>query len=168
MKKVLIAEDEILSAKILSAIVNKQGYKVVDIIKNGDYVLESFKKHKPDLLLMDILLQVKSDGISAVEEIRKFSDVPVIYITSFSDKPTKHRAKKTYPVEYLTKPVDSTELVKIMKHIIFLFPFSLEANFPEIKTKPSQFRMPPVGSSAWARTASTKWDFPNIHSPLLI
>ena len=66
---------------------------------------------------MDILLQGKSDGISAVEEIRKYSDVPVIYITSFSDKPTVNRAKKTAPVEYLTKPVDSTALVHIIKNI---------------------------------------------------
>ena len=78
MKKILIAEDEILSAKILSKIVNNEGYEVVDIIKNGDKVVESFKKNKPDLLLMDILLQGKSDGITAVEEIRKFSNVPVI------------------------------------------------------------------------------------------
>jgi CheY-like chemotaxis protein len=117
MKKILIAEDEVLSAKILKAIVDREGYKVVDVIKNGDDVVESFLKNKPDLLLMDILLQGKSDGISAVEEIRKYSDVPVIYITSFSDKPTINRAKKTAPVEYLTKPVDSSALVHIMKNI---------------------------------------------------
>ena len=117
MKKILIAEDEILSAIILKAIVDREGYKVVDVIKNGDDVVESFLKNKPDLLLMDILLQGKSDGITAVEEIRKYSDVPVIYISSFSDKPTINRAKKTAPVEYLTKPVDSTALVYIMKNI---------------------------------------------------
>jgi len=117
MKKILIAEDEVLSAKILKAIVDREGYKVVDIIKNGDDVVQSFLKNRPDLLLMDILLQGKSDGISAVEEIRKYSDVPVIYITSFSDKPTVNRAKKTAPVEYLTKPVDSTALVHIIKNI---------------------------------------------------
>jgi CheY-like chemotaxis protein len=117
MKKILIAEDEILSAKILSKIVNNEGYEVVDIIKNGDKVVESFKKNKPDLLLMDILLQGKSDGITAVEEIRKFSNVPVIYITGFSDKPTIRRAKKTTPVEYLTKPVDSIILVRTIKNV---------------------------------------------------
>lgn len=117
MKKILIAEDELLSAKILSKIVVNEGYEVVDIIKNGDFVVESYKKNKPDLLLMDILLQGKSDGITAVEEIRKFSNVPVIYITSFSDKPTIRRAKKTTPVEYLTKPIDSSELLKIIKNV---------------------------------------------------
>ncbi|MDZ7716984.1 MAG: response regulator [Balneolaceae bacterium] len=78
----------------------------------GKTAIEVAKELEPDLIIMDISLEGEIDGIEAMLEIRKFSDVPVVYITGNSDPYHIERAKKTNRLDYLTKPIEYDDLKK--------------------------------------------------------
>jgi signal transduction histidine kinase len=108
--KILIVEDEwIIGSNIQEALV-VLGYDVTSIAQSGGAALEKARKESPDLILMDINLQGGMDGIEAADRIQSFLDVPVIYMTSFTDEKTVERAKKTQPFGYIVKPFENGEL----------------------------------------------------------
>ena len=117
MKKVLIVEDELITAKVLSKLISNNGFEVSGIIKNGEIVASVVKEKNPDLILMDIILQGEKDGISAMEDVRAFSNVPVIYITGYSDNATVERARKTDSSAFITKPYQTDFLVSVINKI---------------------------------------------------
>lgn len=108
--KLLIVEDELLIAESLSTTLETIGYKITDIVSSGEKALQSIEKNVPDLVLMDILLHGDLDGIETAHLIQEDSDIPIIYLTSYSDLATLNRAKKTSPYGYLIKPVKEKEL----------------------------------------------------------
>ena len=116
-KTVLIVEDELILAMINRQIVESAGYKVAVTLTKGEDAVEYVKKFEPDIILMDIFLAGKQDGISAMEEIRKFSNVPVIYLTGNSDPASIKRAKKTNYNNFLIKPVDAELLQEAISKI---------------------------------------------------
>ncbi len=109
-KKVLIVEDEGLVALTIKKELERMGYDVVDIFASGEEALEGIEAANPDLVLMDIKLQGKIDGIETANEISKQYDIPFIYLTAHSEEETLRRAKKTEPYGYLLKPVNEKEL----------------------------------------------------------
>jgi len=117
VKKILIVEDEILLAMINQQIVENAGYTVVGSVTKGEDAIEFVQKNECDLILMDIFLDGETDGITAVELIRKFSQVPVIYVTGNSDLKAKTRAKDTNYSSFLIKPVLPQDLVHAISEI---------------------------------------------------
>ncbi|ABS55876.1 putative PAS/PAC sensor protein [Methanoregula boonei 6A8] len=103
-EKILIVEDEVITAKILEDLLNSLGYSVVARVKTGENAIKTAGKFRPDFVLMDIVLEGTMDGIDAAAEIRKRYGIPVIYLTAFSDDVTIGRAKETDPYGYLVKP----------------------------------------------------------------
>jgi CheY-like chemotaxis protein len=110
VKKVLIVEDDMIIAMVLERMVNKLEYTVLDKVIGGREAIKTANNHSPDLILMDIQLKDGVDGITAMEEIRKNSEVPVIYITGNSDQFNVQRAKATNYVDYLVKPIQMSDL----------------------------------------------------------
>ncbi|MCG6553703.1 MAG: diguanylate cyclase [Candidatus Magnetominusculus sp. LBB02] len=108
--KVMIVEDEGLTAAYIQDIVEGLGYVVVAHEYSGEDAVESAVKHAPDLILMDIKLQGRMDGIEASHEIRKRMSVPIVYLTAHSDKAILERAKVSQPYGYVLKPFNSKEL----------------------------------------------------------
>jgi len=102
--KILIVEDEGIVAKDLQHMLSGMGYRVLDVAISGEEALEKIKKQKPDLILMDIVLKGKIDGIEATKRVRRILDVPVIYVTAYGDKEKIERAKTTEPYGYILKP----------------------------------------------------------------
>lgn len=101
----------------------KFGYDVIDIISSGEEAITSAVELEPDLILMDIKLSGKMSGIDAAEEIKKYTDVPIIYITAYADEESIHKAKLTEPFAYIVKPFDEQLLhtsieIAIYKHQI--------------------------------------------------
>lgn len=88
------------------------GYDVVGKAIAGEEAIQKAIMLNPDVIMMDISLKGEMDGVQAMEEIRKVSDVPVIYLSGNSDKFNYERAKKTNFIEYLVKPITSDDLVK--------------------------------------------------------
>jgi len=112
--KVLVVEDERIISLEIRLILQKLGYEVVGSLQSGDQVLEKVKTLNPDLILMDIMLEGDTDGIQTIEEVRKVSDVPVIYMTAYSDHNTRERANATNPTNFLVKPIP----MKILEEIV--------------------------------------------------
>ncbi|HKK44285.1 MAG TPA: response regulator [Balneolaceae bacterium] len=109
-KKVLIVEDDMIISMVLERMITKLGHQVIDKVITGQGAIDSFFDLSPDLILMDIQLKDDIDGISAMQEIRKESDVHVIYITGNSDQYNLSRAKETNFVDYLVKPIQMSHL----------------------------------------------------------
>jgi CheY-like chemotaxis protein len=94
-KTVMIVEDDLILNLLYESYLEKLGYDAEGELVYGKTAIEIAKRIKPDLILMDISLEGEMDGIDAMTEIRKFSDVPVIYITGNSDPYHVERAKET-------------------------------------------------------------------------
>ena len=108
--KILVVEDEIIVAKDIQDTLKKQGYDVPAIALSGEQAIEKTEQIQPDLVLMDIVLKGDVDGIEAAEQIRSRFDIPVLYLTAYTDEQTVKRAKITEPFGYITKPFDKREL----------------------------------------------------------
>ncbi|XWN35800.1 MAG: response regulator [Balneola sp.] len=120
-KTVMIVEDDLILNLLYESYLEKLGYGAEGELVYGKTAIEVAKRIKPDLILMDISLEGEMDGIDAMLEIRKFSDVPVIYITGNSDPYHVERAKETNYLDYLVKPIEFDVLKE-----------SLEKNFEKL------------------------------------
>ncbi len=108
--KILIAENERIIAIDIKNSLHRMGCEVMEIVSSGEEVIRKVKEEKPDLILMGITLGGALDGIETAEIISSKYDIPVIYLTSYSDRETLQRAKITEPYGYLVKPFDSREI----------------------------------------------------------
>jgi signal transduction histidine kinase len=108
--KILIVEDELVTANVLSDVLSDLGYGVIDIVDSSDEAIAAIYRQIPDIILMDIKLRGSDSGIDAVNEIHKIAKIPVIYLTAFSDAETLEQAIATAPYGYLTKPLRYAEV----------------------------------------------------------
>lgn len=111
-KEVLIVEDDMIISMVLERMITKLGHKVINKVITGRKAIDCTFDLEPDLILMDIQLKDDIDGITAMQEIRKQSDVHVIYITGNSDQYNLNRARETHFVDYLVKPIQMSHLKK--------------------------------------------------------
>ncbi|MCF6188098.1 MAG: response regulator [Desulfobulbaceae bacterium] len=108
---ILIVEDDGIIAQDLLTRLNRVGYKSIATVASGEKALERTAQSVPDLILMDIVLKGRLDGIETAQEIRRQRlSTAVVYLTAYSDDVTLTRAKKTEPQGYLVKPVKDFEL----------------------------------------------------------
>ena len=108
--RILIVEDERIVALSLQKNLRELGFHVIAMTGIGEQAIEWAIDHQPDLILMDVMLSGKLDGIATADEIRQQLDVPIIYLTAYSDEETLQRAKVTEPFAYLLKPFDEQTL----------------------------------------------------------
>jgi PAS domain S-box-containing protein len=107
---ILVVEDEHIVAKDIRQELQRLGYIVPDVVSSGEDAIEKSGELHPDLVLMDIMLKGKIDGIKAAEKIRVRFDIPVVFLTAYADEDTLNRAKITEPFGYLLKPFDSRDM----------------------------------------------------------
>lgn len=107
---ILIVEDENIVAKDLENRLKGLGYTVNAIVPSGEEAIERAANLQSDLVLMDIKLKGKVDGIVAAKQIRTLFNIPVIFITAYADEETLERAKATMPYGYILKPFEDREL----------------------------------------------------------
>jgi len=111
-KRILIVEDEGITALDEAQILRDLGHEVVGIAISGETAVELADEDRPDLVLMDIKLAGEMDGLEATRKIRESQNIPVIYVTAFGSK-TASKALKTPPPEgigYIVKPYTVGEL----------------------------------------------------------
>lgn len=111
-KQILIVEDELIISLIIEKMVKNMGHRVLAKVRSGEEAVHAAESLQPDLILMDIRLQGEMDGIDAMNEIRKDSDIPVIYITGNTDQMYRNRIRRSEYLDFLTKPVTLDELSK--------------------------------------------------------
>jgi DNA-binding LytR/AlgR family response regulator len=109
--KVYIVEDEILLSKDLENILKSNGYNVVGVSQSGEEFLEKVVEERPNIVLMDIMLKGKITGIEAAKKLREMLDIPVIFLTAYSDENTVEKAKESFPYGYIIKPFREKELI---------------------------------------------------------
>ncbi|MBK9032169.1 MAG: response regulator [Myxococcales bacterium] len=107
---ILVVEDEALVAKDLQRSLNGLGYRVPATAGSADDALVCAERHRPDLVLMDVRIRGRDDGITAAAALRRRFGVPVVYLTAYGDSATVTRAKATSPYGYLLKPIKAEEL----------------------------------------------------------
>ncbi|VVB86569.1 putative methanogenesis regulatory protein FilR2 [uncultured archaeon] len=120
--KILVVEDETIIAMDIESRLKSYGYSIF-LAHSGEGAVKKAEEAQPDMVLMDIMLGEGMDGIQAAEQIHALFDVPVVYLTAYSDKDTLQRAKITQPFGYLIKPFAERELhvaieIALYKHKI--------------------------------------------------
>jgi CheY-like chemotaxis protein len=121
MSRIFVVEDEVIISADIEQSLTSLGYEVVGTAQSGVQALLEVEQSQPDLVLMDIKLARRLDGIQTTAAIRKRWSIPVIYLTSHSDEATLTRAKETAPHGYLLKPFNERDLrtaieVALRKH----------------------------------------------------
>ncbi len=109
--QILIVEDERLVAQDIAQILKDEEYTVCAIAPDGKTAILKVAEFCPDLVLLDIRIKGELDGINVGEQIQLFYDIPVIYLTAFSDSETLKRAQATNPMGYILKPFRSEQLL---------------------------------------------------------
>jgi PAS domain S-box-containing protein len=117
--KILIVEDEAIIAKNIASKLLKEGYDVVDTVYTGNDAIKSALEKNPDVILFDIKLKGEIGGIEAAEKIKSVKDIPIIYLTSYTDEDTFEKAKLTEPAAYLSKPFNTDELNRIIQLTLY-------------------------------------------------
>lgn len=108
--KILVVEDEAVVAEDIKVTLQNMGYEVSAVISSGEMAVKKTEELKPDLVLMDIVLKGKLNGINAAGEIHSRLNIPVIYLTAYSDEKILEQAKVTEPFGYIVKPFGDREL----------------------------------------------------------
>lgn len=108
--KILIVEDESIVAMDVKNRLTRLGYEVCGLASSGEEAIQKAIQSRPGLILMDIRLKGQMDGIIVAEQIRSWYDVPIVFLTAYSDETTLQRAKVTEAFGYLLKPLEEREL----------------------------------------------------------
>ena len=108
--KILVVEDERIVADDIKMSLERLGYAVTAVCVSGEDSINEVEKTHPDLVLMDIVLQGRMDGIEAASIIQSRCNIPVVYLTAYADDKTVERAKITEPFGYILKPFEDRDL----------------------------------------------------------
>ena len=109
--RILIVEDEAITAMELSDRMRKLGFVIVAVVSSGEEAVEKAVELKPDIILMDIKIKGDIDGIEAAQRINEICRIPLLYLTAYSDDSLMLRAKLTEPYAYMIKPFTIREIL---------------------------------------------------------
>lgn len=151
-EKVLVVEDEFIISHDLMARIANMGYTAVGPAATGRDAIELMRKEHPDVVLMDISLSGNMDGVEAAGHIREEHNVPVIYVTAYSDDSVIERAKPTAPYGYIIKPFVDKELKATIETALYK-----HAMEEELRRSREQYRalLDASGAVPWEMDAST-------------
>ncbi|BAY11248.1 hybrid sensor histidine kinase/response regulator [Calothrix sp. NIES-2098] len=110
-EKILVVENEIIIAYDIKTCLEKAGYIVPAIAAYGEQAIAKAAELSPDLVLMDVMLKGEMSGIEAAAEIGTRFNIPVVYLTAYSDQSNLQKAKTTQPFGYILKPFEETQLI---------------------------------------------------------
>jgi len=116
--KILVVEDEAIIALDIQYILSKIGFRQSEIVHSGEDSIRRVAAGKPHLVLMDIKLKGKLDGIQAAQEILGQYNIPVVYITAFGDEGTLEKANGTARYGFITKPFEETALESTIQNAL--------------------------------------------------
>jgi DNA-binding LytR/AlgR family response regulator len=112
--KILVVEDEMLIGAKISMLLTNLGYEVTGILPRGEDALINVEENKPDIIILDINLKGKIDGIETAAILQR-KNIPVIYLTANSDEATFNRAKQTKPTAFISKPFKQLDLQRAIE-----------------------------------------------------
>lgn len=108
--RILVVEDEIVIARSLEATLKRLGFEVTAVCPTGEAALESARRHRPQVVLMDIRLGSAMDGVETATRLRAEAALPVVFLTGHADEATLKRALTAEPYGCLLKPFQESAL----------------------------------------------------------
>jgi two-component system, NtrC family, response regulator AtoC len=108
--RIMIVEDERITAEDIHDILTHLGYTVTAVVSSGADAIREAERTRPNLVMMDIRIKGDMDGVETARAIREQFDIPVVYLTAHADRETLERAKLAEPLGYLVKPFQEPEL----------------------------------------------------------
>ncbi len=127
--KVLLVEDENIIARDIHHMLVNTGYEVMAVVGSAPDAIEKAKELQPDIVLMDVMLGGKRSGVNAASHIYLNLDIPIVYLTAYTDELTVEQAKKSEPFGYLLKPFEEKELRTTIE--VALYKFQMEKHLKE-------------------------------------
>ena len=109
-KTILIVEDEKIIAEDIKNTLIKFNYKIPDIIASGEKAIQKAEEIRPDLVLMDIMIEGNMNGIEAARRIYRDFEIPIVFLTAYADENILEQAAESSPFGYLIKPFEDREL----------------------------------------------------------
>jgi CheY-like chemotaxis protein len=116
--RILVVEDELITAEAIAEILKDAGYGIAGIVSSGWQAVLNTAELKPDLVLLDIKLKGSVDGVMAAHKIQEQYNIPVVFLTALSDYATKQRIAHSKPYGYLVKPIKAEELVETIERAL--------------------------------------------------
>lgn len=113
--QILVVEDEQIVAMDLKHRLTRLGYEVCDLVASGEEALDLLERRRPDLILMDIVLAGQITGTQAAKIVRERFQVPVVYLTAYSDSATLDQIRDTEGDGYLVKPFQISALQGVIE-----------------------------------------------------
>ena len=117
--KIMILEDEAIVADDILHCLEQTGYLVPAICSSGEQLISRLEKETADLVLVDVMLAGKMDGIDTARIIRERFKIPVVYLTSFTNQTMLERARETFPSGYIVKPFKKRELLATVEMALY-------------------------------------------------
>ncbi len=108
--KIHLVEDEQIAGVYIREMIETAGYQQVTLTDTAESALDIIESEEIDLVIMYINLPGELDGIEATKTINHEHEIPVIYLTAFSDEETLRRARSTQPAGFLVKPVTTADV----------------------------------------------------------
>jgi len=150
--RIMVVEDERIVALHLRQQLVKLGYQVVGVVASGEQALENVRELDPDIMLMDIHIEGELDGIETAARMPEDLQIPVVYLTAYSEEATLARARATRPYGYLLKPFAERELHATIQMV-------LERRSAEVALRESEerlrFALDAAEMGSWELDAST-------------
>jgi len=113
--KILVVEDEMIIGAKISMQLTSLGYEVTGILPRGEEAIIHVEENRPDIVLLDINLKGKLNGIETALQIQKLADIPIIYLTANSDEATFNKAKASRPYAFISKPYKQLDLQRAIE-----------------------------------------------------
>ncbi len=157
-RSILIVEDESLIAQDIRYCLENLGYVIKGIVATGEEAIQKARDLRPGVILMDIMLKGKVDGIEAAKEIWSELNIPVIFLTAHSDDAIVNRAKAAQPYGYLLKPFKERELNVMLEMSFQRYDLEQRLREQERKLRESEerfrtiFEASPIGIELYDRT----------------
>jgi two-component system, response regulator PdtaR len=117
--RIMVVEDNATVAEDCRESLEELGYSVTSISATGEASIANAERERPDAILMDIKLRGEMDGIEAAAQIHDRFEIPVVFLSAFSDRDLLRRARQTGSFGYLAKPFRQHELVATLEMAIY-------------------------------------------------
>ncbi len=116
--RILIVEDDMIVGTHISMLLTEAGYELLGVIPSGEAAVEQIRTSPPDLVLMDVNLKGRMDGVETAHMIYKEFRLPVIFLTANSDPQTFSRAKAAFPFAFISKPFKPSDLLRAIELVV--------------------------------------------------
>lgn len=117
-RDILIVEDDFIQSFVLEHQLKSFSYNVIGIAKSGEEAIVLAEKYKPDVVIMDISLKGKLDGVETAKMLLESSDISIIYISGHLQEFYRNRVKQTNYIDIIDKPFSRNELADVMDKCI--------------------------------------------------